>query len=122
MVRLALLRAGAAMFTGGEVIALFGVLFGPICGGFGALFLAYRKSQAELLKQKDAEISRIVADKDSQITTLRTDLGEAYRQLFRSVGVSARSAQATAIAVETTRQVVQPLLNPENGDHTPQGA
>lgn len=116
------------MFTGGEVIALFGVLFGPICGGFGALFLAYRRSQAELLKQKDAEIVRLEKDKDTQIVTLRADLAEAYRQLFRSVGITGLSAQTTAIAVETTAKAVEatahngkPLLQPETPNTQTQG-
>lgn len=109
------------MFTGAEVIAIFTAFLTPIGAGFGALWWAFNRAQTRLQERSDAELARVVKDKDAQIATLRADLAEAYKQLFRSVGISARSAQTTATAVEVTRQVVQPLLTPIAEEQPTQG-
>lgn len=65
------------MFTGGEVITLFVALLGPIGTAFGVLFLAYRKSNAELARNLQAQIVQLRTERDTKDAQLYKALNGA---------------------------------------------
>lgn len=102
------------MFSGGEVVSLLALIFTPVIGGYGVLFL-YAKSQAEnriadLKASLDrqgtehaATVARMVTEHERDEARLLKERDSAQELAWRSLAAASQSAKTTELAVQLTR-------------------
>lgn len=102
------------MFSGGEVVALLGLIFAPILSGYGALFL-YVKAQSEgriadlkaaldkQAKEYAEALGRMAAEHERDEARLLKERDNAQELAWRSLAAASQSAKTTELAVQLTR-------------------